>query len=108
MENNRKHLISIWGKRWEPIRKWFYPIWLFYETTERFYEYALSVYHLFEHQQDDIGEVTAQVLSIIASVCTFLICFAFLTIPACIALFKFFTSEKTYNAPFERQLKRYF
>jgi len=36
MEEQNLQLKSIWGKWWEPIRKWFYPAWLIYETTVRF------------------------------------------------------------------------
>lgn len=108
MEGNKLELKSIWGKWWEPKRKWIYPTWLAYETTVRFYDYACSAYQYFINQQDNIGKVAAQVLSILGSVSTFVICFAFLTIPGCFALFKFFKSEKTYHTSFESQIKKYF
>lgn len=108
MEGNKLELKSIWGKWWEPIRKWFYPAWLFYETTIRFYDYSFSAYQYFFDQQDSIGKNLAQALSILGSLSTFVICFAFLTIPGCIALFKFFKSEKTYDTSFERHIKKYF
>jgi len=108
MEESKIHLKSIWGRRWEPIRKWFYPAWLFYETTVRFYDYALSAYQYVKIQEDYIGDLAAQVFSISASICTFLICFVFLTIPGCFALFKFFRSETTDNASFESQIKKFF
>jgi hypothetical protein len=52
MEENNKQLKSIWGKWWEPIRKWFYPAWLLYELTVRFYENAIAVYNYFIEKQD--------------------------------------------------------
>jgi len=108
MEGNTLELKSVWGNWWATKRKWLYPAWLCYETTVRFYDYAYATYPYFINQQDNIGAVAAQVLAIVASVGTFAICFAFLTIPGCIALFKFFKSEKTYYTSIESQIKKYF
>lgn len=108
MEGKESQLKSIWGKWWEPNRKWFYPAWLLYETTVHFYDYAFSAYQFFINQQDGIGEVAAQALSILGSLGTFVICFAFLTIPASLALFKFFKPEGTGNSSFEIEIKKYF
>lgn len=104
MEENKVQLKSIWGQWWEPIRKWFYPSWLCYETTMHFYEYALSVHNYFIN----FKTFGTQTLAILGGAATFIVCFAFLTVPASIALFKFFKSEKTYNNPFEKKLKTYF
>lgn len=108
MEGNTIQLRSIWGKWWEPIRKWFYPAWLLYETTIRFYDYAISTHRYFITQQNTFGEAGAQALSILGSIGTFLVCFGFLTIPGCIALFKFFKSGKVDRTSFEENIKKYF
>ncbi len=112
MEENKIQLQSIWGKWWEPIRKWFYPAWLVYETSIRFYDYALSVHHYFKTQQDFlsayIGEIGAQILNAFFSFSTFAICSAFLTIPASIALYQYFQVAKATNSPLESKLKTIF
>ena len=61
MEENNKQPRSIWGKWWEPIRKWFYPGWLIYETSVRFYAYAKSVYHYLIEQQDHLAFYTGEI-----------------------------------------------
>ncbi|WP_417602553.1 hypothetical protein [Owenweeksia hongkongensis] len=91
---------SIWGKWWIPIRKWFYTLWLAYETTMRFYEYALSTEHYF----DALGYPT---LAIISSVISFVICAAFLTFPACFILYKFFDTSNLTGTSLEARLKPY-
>jgi len=108
MEEKKIALQSIWGKWWEPKRKWLYPAWLCYETTVRFYDYACATYQYAIHQQNNIGEQTAQIVAILGSVSTFAVCFAFLTLPGCLALFSFFSSTKTYHDSFESQIKKYF
>ena len=107
MEENSNKLKSIWGSWWEPVRKWFYPAWLIYETTVRFYAYTIQVHDsiidLKFHSSDSFVQITA----ILAGVITFAICFAFLTVPASIALFRFFKSEKITTRSLERKLKTY-
>lgn len=105
-------LQSIWGKWWEPIRKWFYPSWLIYETSIRFYDYARSVHNYVGLQQSyitsHIGEVATEFLAASCSISTFAVCSAFLTVPAGIALFNFFKEESVTNSPLERRIKTYF
>ncbi|WP_439490623.1 hypothetical protein [Algoriphagus sp.] len=112
MEENNKLPTSIWGKWWEPIRKWFYPGWLAYETSVRFYEYTKAVYHFFTRQQDFIavyiGKIGSQTLTVFSSVATFAVCTAFLTVPACFVLYKFFKAENLTGTPFEEKLKPLF
>ncbi|WP_242205481.1 hypothetical protein [Aestuariivivens insulae] len=99
---------SIFGTWWEPIRKWFYPAWLVYETSIRFYDYALSVYSYFIEQQDNIGEVITQVLAITCGLTTFLICIFYVTLPVSIILYKFFKDDKPIVNPFIHKIKKYF
>ncbi|MEW7280149.1 hypothetical protein ABW636_16265 [Aquimarina sp. 2201CG1-2-11] len=112
MEKNNKQLQSIWGTWWEPIRKWFYPAWLLYETLVRFYEYTQSVYHYFLMEQEYttpyIGEIGTQTLAIFYSVATFVICTAFLTVPTCFILYKFFNTDNLTGTRFELKMKRVF
>lgn len=112
MEENNKPLKSIWGQWWEPIRKWFYPAWLTYETSIRFYDYTQSVHKCFIEQEDYIasymGEIGTQALDIFSSVATFAICTAFLTVPACFVLYKFFKTENLTGTQFEQKLKTFF
>lgn len=112
MEEKNKQLKSIWGKWWEPIRKWFYPTWLLYETSIRFYDYAQSVHNYFITQQDTmasyIREMGTQTLSIFCSVATFSICTAFLTLPVCFVLYKFFQTQNLTGTEFEEKIKTYF
>ncbi|WPR75755.1 hypothetical protein [Algoriphagus sp. NG3] len=112
MEENNKLPTSIWGKWWEPIRKWFYPGWLAYETSVRFYDYSQSAYHFFTRQQDFIavyiGKIGNQTLTVFSSVATFAVCTAFLTIPACFALYQFFKTENLTGSPFEEKFKPWF
>ncbi|WP_272151445.1 hypothetical protein [Tenacibaculum aiptasiae] len=112
MENNNTQLKSIWGTWWEPIRKWFYPSWLIYETSIRFYSYSKPIYQYFIKQQVSIsqyiGEIGTQVLGIFCSLSTFIICSVFLTLPASYLLFKVFKSENLTSTLFEQKLKSYF
>lgn len=85
---------------WIPIRKWFYPLWLAYETTLRFYEYALSAEHYFH----TLGYPT---LAIISSVISFAFCTVFLTFPACFILYKFFDTSNLTGTSLEARLKPY-
>ncbi|SEC41062.1 hypothetical protein SAMN04489761_2917 [Tenacibaculum sp. MAR_2009_124] len=107
MEANKIQLKSIWGTWWEPIRKWFYPAWLGYETSIRFYDYALSSYSFVRTYENYFGAFGIEVLAVLAAILTFVICFVFLTIPASIALFKFFKPEETYRITFEMKIKKY-
>ncbi len=112
MEENNKQLRSIFGKWWESSRKWFYPAWLLYELSARFYDYAIGVQNYFIEQQDYftlyIGEIGTQTLAIFCSVVTFVICTAFLTIPACFVLYKFFKIKNLSDSRFEEKFKIYF
>ena len=112
MEEKNNQLKSILGKWWEPIRKWFYPAWLIYETSIRFYEYAQSFHNYFIIQHDYItpyiGEIGAQAIDVFCRVATFSICTFFLTIPACFVLYKFFKTENLTGTQFEEKIKFYF
>ncbi len=112
MEENNKQLKSIWGKWWESIRKWFYPAWLLYETSVRFYDYAQSTHHYFIEKQSSIashiGDIGAQALSLFCSITSFSICFIFLTVPTCFILYKFFEIENLTATNFERRIKPFF
>lgn len=81
MEERNKQLHSIWGKWWVPIRKWFYPSWLLYETSYRFYDYAESVHPYVINQLEGIEvyikEIGLQILAAISSIATFAICIRF-------------------------------
>ncbi len=112
MEAQKKPLKSIWGRWWEPIRKWFYPAWLIYETSIRFYEYALGVHYYLVSQQDIlvpyIGNIGTQILDVFSSGVTFIVCTAFLTLPGCFTLYKFFKLDNLSGSQFEAKLKFYF
>lgn len=107
MEENNKQLKSIWGKWWEPIRKWFYPAWLIYETTVRFFDYSEAIY-LFFIVQNYLGELGSQILAVFCSVTTFAICSFFLTVPTTFILYKFFKTETLPGTQFESKIKKYF
>ena len=108
MEEYNKQLKSIWGNWWEPLRKWFYPTWLIYEFSIRFYDYGQSVHDYFIEQQSFIGEFGAQILAIFFSIATFIICSFYLTIPTCFTLFRFFQTKNLTNYPIEERIKRFF
>ncbi|UZR99124.1 hypothetical protein [Chondrinema litorale] len=107
MEERYTQLKSIWGKWWEPIRKYFYPAWLIYETTVRFYEYSEATY-LFFITENYIGELGSQSLAMFCSIATFVICSFFLTLPACFIFYKFFKLENLSGTQFESKIKKFF
>ncbi len=108
MEDNNKPLKSIWGKWWEPIRKWFYPVWLLYELSIRFYDYATDVHQYIMEQQNYLGEITTQALAIFLAIATFIICSFYLIVPTCLTLYKFFAKNNTTSNKIEKKIKRYF
>lgn len=112
MEDKNTQLNSIFGKWWEPLRKWFYPTWLIYELSIRFYNYAITVYQYFTQPPaffaSLLGEMAAQAFAILSSVFTFLICTIYLTVPSSFTLFKFFTIKNLKGKQFEDKMKKYF
>lgn len=112
MKEKNHEQASIWGKWWLPVRKWFYSIWLGYELTTRFYEYALSVHSYFQSEHDylaaQMGNMGHQLLDLFCSVSTFVVCTIYLTIPACYVLFRFFQEKKPTQTRFEARFKRIF
>ncbi len=108
MEENDIQLTSIWGKWWEPIRKWFYPIWLLYELSIRFNDYALAVHQYIMVQQNYLGEITIQIFAVFFGIVTFIICTSYLTVPTCLTLYKFFTKNDSTSTRFEQKTKKYF
>lgn len=112
MEENNKLPTSIWGAWWDPTRRWFYPGWLLYETSVRFYDYSQSVHHYFIRQQDSIafyiGKFGTQTLAVLSSATTFAVCTAFLTVPACFALYQFFKTGNLTGSAFETKFKPWF
>lgn len=111
MEGHNKST-SIWGKWWEPIRKWFYTSWLAYEITARFYECSKNVKTFFANQEgfiaDYFGKDGVKILADLSGALTFTICTAFLTIPACFALYQFFKKEDLTGSVFESKFKPWF
>ena len=108
MEKNNAYQKSIFGKWWAAIRKWFYPAWLLYETSIRFYDYALAIYIFFTKQQDLLGVFSSQLLAVFCGISTFAICSFYLTLPACYVLYVFF-KDNTPTAPkLIRRIKPYF
>lgn len=112
MEEKNKLQKSIYGKWWQAVRIWFYPIWLLYELSIRFYDYAIAVQNYFVELQDHsflrFGEIGTNTLAMLCSVSTFIVCTAFLTVPASFVLYKFFKIENLTTSPFEAKLKKYF
>ncbi|KZS41070.1 hypothetical protein AWE51_23225 [Aquimarina aggregata] len=108
MEENNKQLKSIWGVWWEPIRKWFYPAWLLYEVSIRFYNYSIAVHQFIMEQQNYLGEIIIQILAVFLSIVTFIICSFYLTIPTCLTLYRFFTKNNFASNTFEQKIKKYF
>ena len=112
MEAQNKQKKSILGTWWEPIRKWFYPSWLVYETSIRFYDYTQSVHNYIEKQHDyiasNIGEIGFLMLDVLCSISTFVICTAFLTIPACFLLYTFFKEDNLTGSKLEEKMKPFF
>lgn len=107
-EQNR----SIWGNWWEPFRKWVYPAWLLYEVSIRFYDYAWTAYRyiikLLSQTAPWLGSIATQVLSITGSLLTFVLCTAFMSVPTCLILYKFFKVNNLTSTRFERRMKVYF
>lgn len=101
--------MSIWGNWWIPVRKWFYPAWLCYETTYRFYDYALGTYEYVAQPSSQLlallGSVATHGLALLCSTITFLICSAFLTVPACIILYHFFNTVDLTGTALEQKMK---
>jgi hypothetical protein len=98
---------SVFGTWWVPVRKWFYPAWLIYETSIRFYEYAFAVGNYFI-DQGSFGELFAQILAITCGLAAFLVCIFYLTIPACIALYAYFKDDPIMAYPSMYKIKKYF
>jgi len=107
MGEQNTQLTSIWGKWWVSIRKWFYPAWLIYETTVRFYDYSEATY-LFFITENYMGELGSQILAVLCSIATFAICCFFLTVPTTFILYKFFKIENLSRTQFESKIKKYF
>ncbi|GGH38748.1 hypothetical protein IA57_04435 [Mangrovimonas yunxiaonensis] len=107
MEENKTVNKSIWGTWWTAFRKWFYPAWLIYETVIRFYDYALGVYHYIILQEQIWGVKMAQPVALLASSLTFAICFFFLTVPASMALFRYFNTKDLASNSTEQKIKRF-
>ena len=101
---------SIWGSGWTHVRKWVYPTWLAYEASRRFADYAESVHNFLDARYEQIaqvvGNVGSQTLDVLASCGTFAACELLLTVPACIALYKFFEQDNLTDTKLERGLKR--
>ncbi len=112
MEEQKEQRKSIYGRRWEPVRKWFYSSWLIYELSIHFYDYAIAVHNYLIEQQGDfalrLGEMGTQASAIFCSVGTFIIYTFFLTVPAGFVLFTFFKTESLTGTQFERKIKKYF
>lgn len=112
MEEKDIQLKSIFGKWWEPVRKWFYPTWLLYELSIRFYDYAKAVLNYFIEYQEYfasyLGVGGSQITAVLCSVATFIICTFFLTVPSCYMLYYFFNRENLTATSFELKLKKYF
>lgn len=105
MEEQKK---SIWGNGWASIRKWFYPAWLAYEISIRFYDYSQSVHLYFEAQQNSVsflGKFGIQAIDAVCSTLTFVGCSVFLTAPACFLLYHFFKQENLTDTRFEEKMK---
>lgn len=100
METHIKHQSSIWGKYWESLRIWFYPAWLMYETTHRFYTYSLDMYCY-------VSGISSQQIALISSVLTIIICTLFLTLPTCFILYKFLKVDNLTKSNFGEKLKRF-
>ncbi|GEM_PF-1530755 len=112
IEKHTSYQQSIWGKWWVPIRKWFYPAWLVYETSVRFYEYTKAVHLYFEEQYDhlfsSIGAIGARSLDLLCSAITFTGCTIFLTVPAGFVLYRFFKVDNLTDTRLEARFKKIF
>jgi hypothetical protein len=102
---------SIWGKWWTEHRAYAYPAWLIYEASARFYDYAQWVHNYFEKHYENLtpylGDIGAHTLDILCSSITFVGCSTFLTIPASLALYKFFKEDNLTNTKLEEKIKRF-
>lgn len=98
---------SIWGAWWTSFRKWFYTAWLIYETSIVFYRYALSTHQYLISTKEHLGNSSAQLLAVLGSTLTFAICFLYLTVPATIALFRYFKAETISQNKIEKKIKIY-
>lgn len=108
MEDYKEQQKPILGVWWQAIRVWFYPLWLIYETSIRFYDYSLGVHSYFIEQQYFIGETFSKILAITCGLATFLICTFYLTLPASFSLYKFFKGELPISNPLIHKIKSYF
>jgi len=112
MEDKNKQKTQFFGKWWEPNRKWFYPTWLIYELSIRFYDYAIAVHQYFTQPPaffaSLLGEMDPQAFALLSSVFTFLICTIYLTVPSSYTLFKFFIIKNLTGNQFEDKMKKYF
>ncbi|MBD8489724.1 hypothetical protein IFO69_13285 [Echinicola sp. CAU 1574] len=110
MEENYRQLAPIWGSQWQAVRKWFYPAWLIYETSYRFYDYSISVYKYIEGYQESVfpilGETGTPILAAFCGMVTFAICTFFLTVPSSFMLYTFFKEDNLTETRFEEKLKR--
>lgn len=110
MEELQNQSQSIFGKWWLPIRIWFYPAWLLYELSIRFYGYALDIYHyIFKNLEfifPDINLTLTQITAGSFAFIAFAICFVYLTVPACYILFLFFKRGNLTKSKFELKLKK--
>ena len=101
---------SVWGETWTKCRKWAYPAWLAYETSERFIDYAQSTHNFMDKYHDEIsnyiGNTGSQIADAVATAGTFGACEAFLTIPAAVLLYKFFDEDNLTNTKLEGLSKK--
>ncbi|NVK03444.1 MAG: hypothetical protein HWD92_01420 [Flavobacteriia bacterium] len=111
MANTAFSIPSFFGPYWSKFRKWFYPAWLVYETTVRFLAYSSDVSSYFTAQSDAIAEwsgaVGASIITTSSSVLTFLVCSAFLTVPAAYLLYAFFNTQNLTSSSIESKFKYY-
>ena len=102
---------SIWGDWWTSQRDWVYPSWLAYELTTCFYDYTEAVHNHFEENHGKVtslfGEFGSRTLEALCEGVTFFGSSAFLTVPACLALYKFFREDNLTGTSFEEQVKKY-
>lgn len=112
IEKHTSYQKSIWGQWWVPVRKWFYPAWLVYETSVRFYEYTKAVHLYFQerhgHLSSYVGPIGARSLDLFCSAITFVGCTAFLTVPASFILYQFFKTDNLTRTSLEGKFKKVF
>ncbi len=100
MEVSNVERKTIWGSWWEPVRKWFYPVWLLYELTHSFGHYAVSSYKY-------IDNLSNHTIAVLGAVVAFMLCSAFLTLTSCFVLFHFFKTKNLTKTSFEEKVKWY-